>query len=137
MENKSHHLGDLQYEIMRVLWERGESTATGVLEGLSEEHRRAPTTIATMLSKMERKGVVRHRVEGRVFVYRPAVSREDVHRTMVGDLMERLFAGDVTALVSHLLEEGDVDRGELSRLSRLIEDHKSAEAKRKERGRGR
>jgi BlaI family penicillinase repressor len=137
MENKSHHLGDLQYEIMRVLWERGEASASAVLEGLPEEHRRAPTTIATMLSKMERKGVVRHRVEGRVFVYLPAVSREDVHRTMVGDLMERLFAGDVTALVSHLLEEGDVDRGELSRLSRLIEEHRSAEASRKERGRGR
>lgn len=135
MENKSHHLGDLQYEIMRVLWAAGEATAAGVLEGLAEEHRRAPTTIATMLSKMERKGVVQHRVEGRVFVYRPTVSREDVHRTMVGDLMERLFAGDVTALVSHLLEEGDVDRGELTRLTRLIEAHKST--KRKGGGRGR
>jgi len=108
-----------------------------VNDGLAEEHRRAPTTIATMLSKMERKGVVEHRVEGRVFIYRPAVSREDVHRTMVGDLMDRLFAGDVTALVSHLLEEGDVDRGELSRLARLIEEHKSAEQKRKGGGRGR
>ena len=137
MENKSHHLGDLQYEIMRVLWDAGEATAAGVLDGLPEEHRRAPTTIATMLTKMERKGVVRHRVEGRVFVYRPAVSREEVHRTMVGDLMERLFAGDVTALVSHLLEEGDVDRGELKRLSRLIEEHKSAEARRKGGARGR
>lgn len=135
--DKTHHLGDLQYEIMRVLWEAGEATAAGVLEGLPEEHRRAPTTIATMLTKMERKGVVGHRVEGRVFIYAPSVSREDVHRTMVGDLMERLFEGDVTALVSHLLNEGDVDRGELARLARLISQHKSAEARSKERGRGR
>jgi BlaI family transcriptional regulator, penicillinase repressor len=135
--DKTHHLGDLQYEIMRVLWEAGEATATGVLEALPKEHRRAPTTIATMLTKMEKKGVVGHRVEGRVFVYAPSVSREDVHRSMVGDLMERLFEGDVTALVSHLLTEGDVDKSELARLAKLIDQHKSAEMLRKERGRGR
>jgi len=129
--DKTHHLGDLQYAIMRVLWEEGEASAARVLEALPRESRRAPTTIATMLTKMERKGVVAHRVEGRVFVYAPTVSREDVHRTMVGDLMDRLFEGDVTALVSHLLREQEVDKGELSRLSRLISAHKRADAKRK------
>lgn len=131
--DKSHHLGDLQYAIMRVLWKEGEASAGRVLEALPKKHRRAPTTIATMLTKMERKGVVEHRVEGRVFVYRPTVSREDVHRSMVGDLMERLFEGDVTALVSHLLSEGEVEADELARLSRLIAEHKKAEARRKER----
>jgi predicted transcriptional regulator len=129
--DKTHHLGELQYAIMRVLWEEGEASAARVLEALGKKHRRAPTTIATMLTKMERKGVVDHRVEGRVFVYRPTVSREDVHRTMVGDLMDRLFEGDVTALVSHLLTEREVDQGELARLSRLIAEHKKAEARRK------
>ena len=98
-----HILGDLQYAIMRVLWDESEASAARVLEALPKADQRAPTTIATMLSKMERKGVVEHRVEGRVFVYRPTVSRQEVHRTMVGDLMDRLFEGDVTALVSHLL----------------------------------
>jgi len=129
--DKMHHLGELQYAIMRVLWEEGEASAARVLEALPRESRRAPTTIATMLTKMERKGVVAHRVEGRVFVYLPTVSREDVHRTMVGDLMDRLFEGDVTALVSHLLREQEVDKGELARLSRLISAHKRADAKRK------
>jgi predicted transcriptional regulator len=129
--DKTHHLGELQYAIMRVLWDEREASAARVLEALPAKHQRAPTTIATMLTKMERKGVVAHRVEGRVFVYRPTVSREDVHRTMVGDLMDRLFEGDVTALVSHLLTEQEVDRGELSRLSRLIAEHKKDEARRK------
>jgi predicted transcriptional regulator len=129
--DRTHHLGELQYAIMRVLWDEGEASAARVLEALPAKHRRAPTTIATMLTKMERKGVVDHRVEGRVFVYRPTVSREDVHRTMVGDLMDRLFEGDVTALVSHLLSEQEVDRGELARLSRLIAEHKKDEARRK------
>ncbi len=134
--DRTHHLGDLQYAIMRVLWDMGEATAAGVLEALPRPQRRAPTTIATMLTKMEKKGVVDHRVEGRVFVYRPTVTREDVHRSMVSDLMERLFEGDVTALVSHLLSEQDIDRHELARLSELISEHRRAEARRKERGHG-
>jgi predicted transcriptional regulator len=131
--DKTHHLGDLQYAIMRVLWDEGEASAARVLEALPKVDRRAPTTIATMLSKMERKGVVEHRVEGRVFVYRPTVSRQEVHRTMVGDLMDRLFEGDVTALVSHLLSEREVDPDELAQLSRLIAEHKKVEARRRER----
>jgi BlaI family transcriptional regulator, penicillinase repressor len=131
--DKTHHLGDLQYAIMRVLWDESEASAARVLEALPKADQRAPTTIATMLSKMERKGVVEHRVEGRVFVYRPTVSRQEVHRTMVGDLMDRLFEGDVTALVSHLLSEQEVDPDELAQLSRLIAEHKKVEARRRER----
>lgn len=125
--DRTHHLGDLQYAIMSVLWDAGESTVAQVSEALPESHRRAPTTIATMLSKMERKGVVAHRSEGRVFVYRPLVAQADVRRTMVADLTERLFDGDVTALVSHLLSEQEIDRGELARLHELIARHERAQ----------
>ena len=59
-----HTLGDLQHAIMAVLWERGEATAARVHEALREERGLAPTTIATMLRKMEDKGVVAHRAEG-------------------------------------------------------------------------
>ena len=76
--NKSHHLGELQYAIMRVLWEREEASVAQVWEELPEPHQRALTTIATMLSKMEKKGVVHHRAEGRQFIYRPAVSEPEV-----------------------------------------------------------
>lgn len=105
---------------MRVLWDEGEATVARVHEALAEDRRRAPTTIATMLTKMEKKGVVEHRVEGRQFVYRPTVSEEEITRTMVADLTQRLFEGDVTALVSHLLSEQEIDPRELGRLRRLI-----------------
>src|SRR5262245_24447578 len=120
--NRSHHLGDLQYAIMRVLWDEGEASVARVWEALPGRPRRALTTIATMLSKMEKKGVVAHRAEGRQFVYRPRISETEVHRTMVADLTERLFQGDVTALVSHLLTEQEIDRKEIARLQVLIEE---------------
>jgi predicted transcriptional regulator len=127
MTKRPHHLGELQYAIMRVLWSTAEATVADVCQRLPKEHRRAPTTIATMLSKMERKGTVAHRVDGRVFVYRAKIRESDVHRTMVSDLTERLFEGDAAALVSHLLREGEFDADELSRLRALIDRHAKGE----------
>ena len=122
-----HHLGDLQLAIMRVLWDEGEATVARVVEALPPDRRRALTTIATMLTKMEKKGVVRHRLDGRQFVYRPTVEERAVTRSMVADLTQRLFEGDVTALVSHLITEAEIDADELGRLRRLIAARQEAE----------
>ena len=121
----SHHLGDLQYAIMRVLWDEGEASVARVQEKLSDDRDRALTTVATMLTKMEKKGVVAHRSEGRQFVYRPLISEKQVHRSMVAELTERLFQGDFKALVSHLLTEQEIDAAELKRLKALIEERTS------------
>ncbi len=122
--SRSRELGELQLALMRVLWERGEATVAEVHAALGS---RALTTIATMLTKMERKGVVEHRLEGRQFVYRPTVSEAVVMKTMVASLTERLFSGDVTALVNHLLTEQEIDLDELERLKALIAERQREE----------
>jgi BlaI family transcriptional regulator, penicillinase repressor len=121
-----HRLGDLQLAILRELWRRGEASVTEVHAALEGERGLAPTTIATMLRKLEDKGAVTHRAEGRKFIYRPAVSEAAVRRTMVGELTERLFRGEVTALVSHLLAEHEVDAEEVERLKAVIARHESS-----------
>ena len=119
--DRSHHLGDLQHAIMCVLWDAGEASVARVHELLdSTPHARALTTVATMLTKMEKKGVVAHRAEGRQFVYRATVSRRAVNRSMVDELLRRLFGGNATSLVTHLLEEQEIDPADLGRLGRLI-----------------
>ncbi len=112
-------LGELQHAIMAVLWERGEATSAEVHEALAARGL-AFTTIATMLRKMEDKGVVAHRAEGRQFVYRPTVSEDQVRRSMVGQLVERLFGGDPKALVAHLVSEQEIDADELEQLRRRL-----------------
>src|SRR5687767_11784300 len=123
-------LGELQLAILRVLWARGEATASDVHAALHAERGLAPTTIATMLKKMEQRGLVTHREEGRRFIYRPAVSEEAVTHSMVANLKDRLFGGSVSELVGHLLAEHDIDRSELVELNRLVAQ---AERKRKDR----
>src|SRR5260370_6370256 len=113
-------LGKLQVAIMRVLWRRGEAAVAEVHEDLEAERDLAPTTVATMLAKLEHKGVVAHRTEGRRFIYRPLVNEELVRRSMVDDLTSQLFHGDVTALVNHLLSEHSIEARELAELRALI-----------------
>ena len=124
-----HTLGELQHAIMQVLWARDEATVAEVHEALFDERGLAPTTIATMLRKMEDKGVVAHRVEDRHFVYQATVSEDAVRSTMVGELLDRLFAGDPAALVSHLVADHDIDEAEIERLRTLLE---RAEARKEE-----
>lgn len=130
--SRIHQLGDLQYAIMRVLWTKGEATAAEVHAALYPDRQRAPTTIATMLSKMEKKGVVTHRTDGRQYVYRALVLEREVRRSMVSELIERAFQGDAAALVNHLLREGEIDAQELSDLRKLIEE----QSRQKEEGDG-
>lgn len=117
---KSQKLGDLQLAIMQVLWEKGRATVAEVHKALLPTRGLALTTIATMLSKLEKKGVLKHHQAGRQYVYRAIVDRHEVHRSMVGDLVDRLFAGDAAALVNHLLTERDIDPAELDQIKTMI-----------------
>ncbi len=112
-------LGDLQLAILQALWDEGEATVTQVQKSLATSH--AYTTVATMLQKMETRGLVHHRAEGRRFVYRAAVEAEHVTDTMVDDLVHRLFGGSLEAMMTHLLESRQVSRDELDRLEELLE----------------
>lgn len=114
-------LGDLQLAIMRVLWSAGEASASQVHKALLDDRGLALTTIKTMLRKMEEKGVVAHREDGRAFIYRPSIAESDVREGMVGYLLNRLFSGDGAALVNHLIDVGEIDAAELDELRDRLE----------------
>jgi BlaI family penicillinase repressor len=115
-------LAELQLTIMQVLWDRGEAAVAEVREAIEPKHSVAHTTVATMLSRMETAGYVSHRSEGRANIYRPEILREDAGQSMVSDLAERMFQGDRTQLVAHLLAGEDITADELARLKKLVRD---------------
>jgi predicted transcriptional regulator len=125
-----HQLTELQVTILRLLWERGEATATSVWEALYPDRALAQTTVATLLSRLERRGVIARRAVDRQYVYRALVTEAEVQQSMVSELTERLFDGDVTALVNHLLTSNDIAPGDLDRLRDLID---AAESRKEER----
>jgi len=115
-------LSDLQLSVLRVLWDGGEASAQEVQSALEKERPLAVTTVATVLSRLDKRGVVRHRSDGRLFIYRPAVTKDDVSHSMLGALVDSVFQGDPTALISHLVTRRDVSPGDLDRMRRLIEE---------------
>ncbi len=124
-KQKVFKLGEMQLRIMKILWERAETDVGDIHQALSTEGSRAYTTIATMLRKMEARGLVRHRVEDRKFLYRAAVQEGEVARNLSADLLERLFEGSLADMVAHLLTTGQVSREELDRLEKLIRERKN------------
>ena len=114
-------LTGLQLSILDVLWDCGEATTQEVWEHLNRERSLALTTVATLLSRLERKSVLVHRREGRQYVYRALVTRSEVRRSKVRDLTETLFGGDATALLSHLVRADEVEADELGRIRELID----------------
>jgi predicted transcriptional regulator len=121
---RRYRLGDLQLKIMRVLWERTEATVTDVHQALGRQTGLAYTTIATMLRKMESRGLARHRTEGRRFIYSAAVESHAITRSMADDLIDRVFEGSLADMVSHLLSTREVSGDELRQLERLIAERK-------------
>jgi len=118
-----HQLTELQLAILRVIWDKGEATVQDIWEALHPGRGLAQTTVATMLSRLERRGVVTRRAppQSRQFYYRAAVTEPEVQHSMVGELTERLFDGDVTALVQHLLSGDDMSPGDIAKIRDMIE----------------
>lgn len=117
-------LSELQLSLMRVLWARGEASTADVAEALRSERDLAHTTVATLLTRLEKRGLLSSRREGRALLYTPLVSEAEVQRSMVGSLVDRLFAGRASALVSHLLDARSVDATELATLQALLQQRK-------------
>jgi BlaI family penicillinase repressor len=114
-------LTELQIALLRVLWARGEATVVEVWQAMHRERGLAQTTVATILTRLEKRGVVSRTANARQYVYRALVSESDVRQSMVGDLAESLFGGDVTALVNHLLTSHEIAPGDLARLREAID----------------
>src|SRR5689334_2347305 len=115
-----HDLTELQLSILRLLWQREEATVAELWEALYDERRLAQTTVATLVARLQRRGIVARRTRDRQFLYRATITEADVRHSMVSELTERLFAGDRTELVNHLVSASDMSPGDLARLKQIL-----------------
>ena len=115
-------LGRLEMQIMNVVWEKGTATVHDVKEALGSGRKPAYSTILTMMRKIEAKGYLEHEVDNRTYVYRPAISQTVARKSILGDILDRLFEGSPTLLLNSLVEQNKVGRDELNELKKLIEE---------------
>jgi predicted transcriptional regulator len=115
-------LTPLQLDVLQVLWERGEATVNAVTDALRASRGLAPTTVATLLARLAKRGVVRRRRVERQFRYSALVARADAQRALVYELARSLFDGDLGGLVHHLVARGEISASDLERVRDLLEE---------------
>lgn len=116
-------MSGLQLSIMRVLWQRGPSSVAEVQKELHSTRPLAYSTLATLLKRMEEKHAVRHITEGRTFIYEAMIQPEEAGHSLFADLLEHVFAGSPSQLVSHLLHTREIEPDEMARIESLVRKH--------------
>lgn len=106
--------------MMEVLWAREAATVGEVMEALPLSIPLAYSTVLTTLRILENKGYLRHSKEGRAFVYRATVGREEARQNAVANLLRRFFQDSPELLVLNLVQGNRIDTEELDRLRRRI-----------------
>ena len=116
----SEALGELQLQVMDIVWQSGRATVAEVHQVLSQRRKIAYTTVLTTMRALERRGMVRHDQVGKAYVYEPVVSREKYTDSSVGTLVNQLFEGRREALLCHLLGTNKVSRKDVAQIRKML-----------------
>jgi BlaI family penicillinase repressor len=113
-----------ELRILQVLWQLGQATVEEVVNHSDSSPKPNYKTVQTLLRIMEQKRLARHASRGRVFVFEPRVTREEVGQLSVRTLMDQNFGGSPAELLVNLLEAGPVEETELDELETLIRNYR-------------
>ncbi len=113
-----------EMRLLQILWDREEATVEDVVNAHPEKVRPNYKTTQTLLRIMERKGFIAHESRGRVFVFRPLVSRKAIDHLSVQALVSRNFHGSASGLLMNLLEASFIKKKELDELEAYIREYR-------------
>ena len=122
---KSPHLTDAELRLMEVLWQRGPSSVSDVVEQVVSETPLAYSTVLTTLRILENKGFVKHTKDGRAFIYKAVVNRDKAQTKALTQLLSRFFQDSPELLMLNLVENRKITAKELDRLRKKIEEAES------------
>ena len=122
---RSATLTDGELRLMRVLWQQGPATVGVVVDALPGRRAPAYNTVLTMMRILEKKGYVRHRKEGRAFVFEAIIDEANARRSALRYMLDRFFNNSPGTLVLSLLEHEKVTDAELQQLREQIRQHEA------------
>lgn len=114
-----------ELDILKILWKQREATVRQVYEEIREQVPIVQNTVQALLRTMEEKGLVRHRIDGRAFVYSPTEARDGTTKNMVNHLLQSAFDGAIDQLVDSLFSLRKPSKKELDYLEKLIKQQKN------------
>ena len=118
-QKKLPALSPSETEILRLVWQLDKATVQEVCDKLPAKRKIAYATVQTLLRRLEKKGYVKHSIQGKAHVFFAAVKSEKVIKRSVGDFLDRLFGGDPIPLLLYLAEHGKISADDIEKLKRL------------------
>jgi BlaI family penicillinase repressor len=113
---------ELELRILKILWRKSPQFVRDIRDELAKLGRDiAHTSVITTLNTMVKKRIVIRKREGNAFLFSPRITREQVSRSVLGDIVNRVFDGSAKAVLMGVFEQNDIDRGELKELRKLID----------------
>lgn len=117
----AERVSEAEQEVMEVLWDASPLSASTIAEKLSDKKPWQESTVKTLLTRLVQKNAVKFEKDGRRYLYSPTYPRSAFVRTESKRLLNRLFGGEVSPLVAHLVEHEDLSKEDMASLSRLLE----------------
>ncbi|SOB87352.1 Predicted transcriptional regulator [Sphingomonas guangdongensis] len=121
----TERISDAEHAVMEVLWDESPLTAQDVSERVAPERGWSANTVKTLLGRLLAKNVVAHQEDGRRYLYRPMVARDDYVAGESRRLMDRLFGGKLTPLVAHMAERDELTAEDIAEIEALLQELKS------------
>jgi predicted transcriptional regulator len=122
MAKRAPTIPDSELDVLKVLWDKGRATVREVLETLRQAGRQwSYATVATLLDRLESKGLVSSDRSDLAFVYRPVITSQEVRQKRVSNLVEKLYQGEPGLLVLHLLRSHPLDPGQAKEVRAVLD----------------
>ncbi len=121
---KGEDFTEVELEIMRVLWEKGECSSDEIRLSLPGTEKRKDSTVRTLLGIMEKKGYVRHSVSGRAFLYYPTVKQEVAQKRTVQRVLEKVFDNSPGMMLQCLLDTTELDSKTIEEIQDILLQNK-------------
>ncbi len=101
-------LGPLEMEVLDVIWEMGQATSREIFEKMRERKRLGQSTVLTVLRRLSDRGILHRDSGGEVYVYSPVMAREELGGRMIDDVIDRIFGGAASPVLTHLFSRSDL-----------------------------
>jgi predicted transcriptional regulator len=115
-------LSPAETEMLAIIWKLGQATVQNVFDNLPATRRLAYTTVQTLLQRLEKKGYLKHQIQGKANLYHPIVEQKAVVRRVVTNFVNILFGGDPAPLMLHLAQHHKLSEDDITRLKELVDN---------------
>lgn len=114
-------ISDAEFEVMNVIWKYAPINTNDIIQQISQEKSWNPKTIQTMIFRLEKKGVLTHEKEGRIFVYSPLIQKESYLEIAKNTFINRFFDGAFNQMVVNYLSKHELTDKDIDDLQKILD----------------